>query len=486
MSEDINIQDISTESLAIGMILNDPNILLGYLDLINPVHDFSDENLRFLYNQVIGTYLNHDVISETSVNIEISKLEDDQQTLYKKLGGYKSLQRLAQVATINQDFKKIYGKLKTFNVLRELQLKGFKMTEEIYEKLKDKSVEFILRAYELQLTKVGTHIGGVNDSVRLGDGIVDFYEKLKLEPDIGIEIPFSGLNYLTRGIRKRTVNSYLMLSGQGKSRLMVRILVHTSIIGNTKFLVLVNEENLSDWQLKILTCVANVVFSDKYGGLIVEENEIARGLTGMKDAMVKEAAEYIQLNSKIRFFETQIYDYETIRMTFRQHRLRYGIEHYIIDTMKAYRGKGTEGMAEYAMYAYTIERFKALAKELDISITLTQQLLDTVQETKKMDSTQISGSKSTKHSMDTMVMYRKLDYADKKKIKVKIQMDGNPFNGQVQDLEKDGVYYLCFLEKNRAGLDKVNLILKVNVGAILFQEIGTAVFSSGKKKVEEE
>jgi hypothetical protein len=81
-------------------------------------------------------------------------------------------------------------------------------------------------------------------------------------------------------------------------------------------------------------------------------------------------------------------------------------------------------------------------------------------------------------------MNRLLDYEDKEKIKVKINIPNNPFNGQIKKLNNKSTYYMMFIDKNRGGLDKVNIIYKVDKGKMIWQEIGTAVFNN--KSDEEE
>jgi hypothetical protein len=64
------------------------------------------------------------------------------------------------------------------------------------------------------------------------------------------------------------------------------------------------------------------------------------------------------------------------------------------------------------------------------------------------------------------------------KIQVKIEMPGNPFNGEIQDLDKYKDYYLTYIDKNRGGKDHRYIISEVDKGKILFKELGWAVFKN--------
>lgn len=484
MSEEM-IQDLSTEGIAIGMLLNKPKLFEEYLELINSEYDFSDESLRFLYNLLLTTYLNNTIINETSFNIEISKMDQESQDFYKSLGGFKVYKRLSNVAVVQEDFKKIYTKLKTFNLLRELNDKGFSVHKNI-SKLIDKTPDQILKAYEMQLTKAGSYIKGITDSVRLGDDIEEVYENLKIEPDIGLQIPFPIINSMARGWRTSKLYASAMHSGVGKSREVIYMLAHTSVIGQTKVLMIVNEQEKQEIDLMLLTCISNIVFSPKYG-FMVDEDEIASGTcTGKKDQMVKDAAKFIKERSKIQFMETNIYDFDSLKIMLKKHKLR-GYNYAVIDTFKAMRGQETKGMADWLQFVYTSERLKRIIGSeakggLDMGLWLTMQLTDESKISKVLNSNSLATGKQVKHNLDFLKMSRILDWKDKDKIKLKIQMVDNPFNGQIQSLDKHKEYYITFLDKNRGGKGEKYIISEVDRGKMIFKELGWAVFNSNEEE----
>jgi hypothetical protein len=59
-----------------------------------------------------------------------------------------------------------------------LDRRGFAVRKHI-DKLKDKNVDQILKAFELQIMKVGSYIENINEGVRIGNDIVEHYENLK-------------------------------------------------------------------------------------------------------------------------------------------------------------------------------------------------------------------------------------------------------------------------------------------------------------------
>jgi len=465
------LQDVALEGLALGYIYRKPEILNEYLELISPEYDFSDNNLRFLYNLLSTTFLSHDVLNETSINIQISKMNDESKNLFQKLGGVKIYNRLSKISEVNEEFKIIYSKLKTYNVLRNLHNRGFAVQDNI-EKLKDLNVDQILKVYESQLLKVASFIKGINEGERIGDDIIEFYNELKKTPDEGISIPFDILSYLIRGLRLCTIGGIGLNSGFGKSRTIVRILTHTSIINQTPICVIANEQTASEWKSMLLTSVANNIIAPPYN-VSINEDEITRGqCTGVKDKILLESAEYIRDRSKIYFYETNVFDLNALRMIIRTHQLRYNINHFIIDTFKPYRSQFSSGMAEWQQYTYTTEQLKDFARQLKINITFTFQLVDTVLQTGELNSNSISSGKNIAHHMDYIILGKQLTYSERQKYKIKIHMPNNPFNGQFQDFDIHSDYYVYKVIKNRAGMSNVSIVVKVDRGKLLFSEVG--------------
>ncbi|MGE5438011.1 MAG: DNA helicase [Syntrophothermus sp.] len=472
------IQDISVEGIVVGMIFRKPSLLNEYSTLITPEYDFSDNSTRFVYNLILYVFCNGDIVNETSLNVAVSKMDEGSQRFYKKIGGFNLVKRLETVSKISEDFKHYYERLKAYNVLRQLDNKGFSVRKNL-NMLKEKNYEQIIKAYESQLTKISGCIQGVNDSIRLGNDIIDIYENLKNTPQIGIDIPFPIINSFMRGFSQGTFNAIALHSGYGKSRMIAFIIAYTSIINQIPMLLMINEQEKLEIDLMILTCIANNVYGKKYG-ITINESTIALGKCNYEENnMVLEAAKFIKERSKIQFLEIQNWSFDSLKLILRQHKLR-GIDYAIVDTFKAMRSNAIHGVPEWLQFAYTAEQLKSIIGSeakggLYMGLLVTMQLTDESLQTKVLNSTSIANSKQIKHSLDYLQMSRILDYRDKEKYKVKINIPNNPFNGQIQDLDMNKTYYLTFIDKNRRGKDKVNLIFEVSKGEMIFKELGYAV-----------
>jgi replicative DNA helicase len=245
---------------------------------------------------------------------------------------------------------------------------------------------------------------------------------------------------------------------------------------------MINEQEKKEVELMLLTCVANNVFSSKYGGLQVDETEIALGkCTGQTEQMVIDAAKFIQERSKIHFLEIQDWSFDSLKMILKKHKLK-GINYAVIDTFKSMRGKEVNGMPDWMQFSYTAERLKMMIGSeakggLNMGLWVTMQLTDESLVTKALNSSAIANSKQIKHFLDVMYMGRMLDYKEKDTIRVKLKLPNNPFNGQVQNLDPNKTYYIMYLDKSRRGLSGKYIIYEVDKGKMIWQELGYAVFN---------
>lgn len=474
MSEDIT-RDISAESLVIGSLFKNPNLLFEYDEIIYPEWDFTLDELKFLYSVIKTCYYNgYKNIDETIINVEINK-NPEWQKKYANIKGYKTIQRLTDKCNLD-DFKTYFKILKKYNLLRELERNSFPIKEKI-EKMKELEPEDIYKYYDYTLANTFKHYQGVEDSVILGKDMPDVFEKWLIEPDIGIEIPYFIINNLIRGWRLGKLNATGMHSGMGKSRQICNIAIHIGIKNQIPLLIIVNEQDKDEWDAMLLTSVVNNYFNK--GNIINETNIVTGELTEKQKEVCREAAKWIKNNSKIYFQEAQIYDYQSLKRILKVHKLR-NINFFMMDTFKPFRNsKG----ATWEAFVQTSEMLKQLCGNkkkggLDMGGWLTFQLTDDSLFDKILTSTSVASGKQIKHNLDSMMMSRQLNYSEKQKIQVKTFQKDNPFNDEIQPLDLYKDYYITFVDKNRGGKDKVKIISEVDKGGLIFNELGFAVFKS--------
>jgi replicative DNA helicase len=468
------IQDLSAESMLIGSFFNHCELFEEYLELISATYDFSDPTLRFTYNLLVDTYMHHSVLNEVSINNTVYKMNEEDQALYKKLGGYKIFERLGKVAQTQIDVKKIYEKVKLFNVLRNLDAKGFGIKKHL-DKLKDKTVDQVLKAFELQLNKTSSFIKGINDGEILADGMVDFYHQLLKTPDLGVPIYCKTISDAIRGLRLGTVRGIGAATNKGKSRYVCRELMDLAIIKQVPVLLIINETTVAEFRLQMLTCVVNNIIGKKYN-IQINESKIAIGdLTDNEKKIVEEAAKYIEDNSKLIVYETYVYDPQTLKMIIRKHQLRDKINYFYIDIYKAFRTLGGQHMSEWQVLAEGSNQMKQMAVELNIHITFTLQIQTSTETTGQLNVDAIQGAKQIANFVDTMVMMRELKEEEKGKYKYILQEEGNPFSGDKCEINPYEHWYAFKLVKNRAGVAGIEVAFRVQRGELIFDEKGILV-----------
>ena len=469
------IQESSSEAMFVGLVFNNINILEEYIDLISPEYDFSDTNLRFLYNVLVNVYLNHDSLTETSINIEVSKMNEESRSLYQILGGYNVFVRVGQKAKSQNSPKKVYERIKLYNVLRHLDSKGFAVRKNL-DKLKDKTVDEVLKGFELQLHKTTSFIKNVNDGVDIGTNMQQFFEDLLAKPDIGIPIYCPIISGAIRGLRLGTVMGVGAATNKGKSRFIVRLLVDLAIVNQVPTLIIINETKVSEFKLQVLCCVVNnVILKDK--NREINESKIAMGeLTDEEKEIVREAARYVEENSKLIVYETYIYDPQTLKMIIRKHQLRDNIQYFFIDIYKPFRTIGGQNMAEWQMFSEGINQIKQMAVELNIFVMFTFQLKTTNENNTNLDVDATANGTHIAHYVDTLVMMRDIHYSEKEKIEYRVVDKDNPFCGQMVKLDKNKLYYDFKIVKNRAGSNGINILFEVQKGELIFNELGLMTY----------
>ena len=477
------IKDTINEGIIIGFLYRFPDLISEYMELIIPKFDFTDDSIIFLYNTIINAYIENGRLDDISINLYVSKFNKDDMNKWIKLKGLETIKKLAKFSESVSTFETAYNKLKTYNVLRYLNTSGFDVENRL-DFIKDKNVEFIIKMYENKLVKALNYVNNINDSVLLGTKILDTYNNLKITPDIGIEIPLPIIDSITRGWRLNTVYAHALHSGYGKSRLMVNILSHISIVKKIPVLFCINEQDRKEIELMVLTYIANYLYVKKYNCPYINETDIALGsLKGQKDEIMIEAAKFIEKNSNLFLYEMQAWDLETIKLILKRHKLK-GINYAAIDTFKAMRNiQSANTMSDWMQFVYTAEQLKKIIGSvekngLNMGLWITLQMTDESLLTNIMNSTCLATGKQVKHHLDYLMLFRAIKNHEKNNIRLSTFRPNNPFNGEITSLDMNKTYYLGVVDKNRGGIDSQHIIYEVQKGYMIFKELGYAKYKS--------
>lgn len=460
--------------LVVGSVYENPDLLLDYGELIIPKYDFYHDTARDLYNWIYELYQSYanENITEVKVNIFMNQNEERKQK-YTKLGGYNYIKRIMNLVDIN-DFEKYYNDLKKYSLLREFERKGFP-AQKIFEKnnFSKVSAEEILKGMEYQVLTIGTVIGGVEDSIRLGADITNVYEGWKKKPDFGIDIPFPIWNQLIRGWRKKKLNLTGMHSGFGKSRITSKIACYIGIKLKQPLLIMVNEQDKDEWDAMILSAVINnpeFGFNNNRDSVKIDETKIVTGTCSPEeDEICLRASKWIEENTKIDFLTLNQFDTNTLKRQIKRHKIR-GCNYFIYDTLKS-------PDHDWVSFVKTGDMLKQICKEFDMGGWATFQLTDDSLFDEMLTSRAIASGKHIKHIADGLFMAKPIPKTDYDKYEIKY-LDTD-FTGS---LDKTKDYYYLTLDKNRGGKDKKNLVFHIDKGRNLWQECGFLIESETQRE----
>lgn len=438
------------------------------MERIYPEHDFTDEGLRYLYNFIVNCYLFTGDINDTTINVYLGTLPEAERTLFASYGGVNALKRLGNVAVEIKDFAPIFNRLKTHQTMRDLRDKHINVLP-YYDAFKDKPPEAILKAYDNAINKIALRSRGVNTPKSLSSGIKEYLAELEENPDVGLDLPFDLITSYLRGIRKHTINCIAAHTNKGKTRIITRILTHTSILNDTKAMLISTEQTDKEMKLQFITSVHNNITSPDD---VIEESAIAKQeLTDAQRKKLDEAADYFVAHNNIDFICTNLYDLQSLKNLIKQAKLK-GCSLVVIDVLKPCRSANSKDMQEWQQYSYTVEQLRDMCVEMDMAIIFTAQLTPQSLESGVLEFSSIANGTHISFILDSLLMFRDITYEEKTKWSIRIMMKNSVLNGQTQPFDKDKNYMLCKIVKNRGGSAGNELLFEVDKGKIKYKELG--------------
>jgi hypothetical protein len=176
----------------------------------------------------------------------------------------------------------------------------------------------------------------------------------------------------------------------------------------------------------------------------------------------------------IHFLELEDFDETTLKRQFKRHKIK-GCELIIYDTLKA-------PDLDWMSFVKTGIMLKEICKELNLSIWGTFQLTDDSLFNEVLNSTAIANGKHIKHIADGLLMAKPIPFGDYDNYVI---LNPNGINGEEKSpLDKDKIYYVCFVDKNRGGKDKDRICFEVDKGKNVWIERGYIIASNDEKEYQ--
>lgn len=463
---------MTSEALFVGALYSKPILYVDYAELIKSKYDFYDDDTRFLYDMFELCYQTFaQEITEVKINIFMQQ-ETDRYKIYKKLGGWATIEKQIELTDVD-DIQNYFDIIKKYSLVREFDRKGFPVQKILQHKsFNQMKAEDIVRYMRFNVDNINTVIGGGKSSTVLGSKFSEKIAQWRETPDMGEDLPFPIWNSLFRGWRKKKLIVDGMLSNEGKSRRMAKIVNYMGVLRSIPIVVLVNEQDEDEWYASQASTICN---NSEFGfNFDIIEKDIALGNYNSEEdfLFIKDTiGQWIKQNSRIYFLEMSQYSDDDLEREIKKHVLGLGVKYAFYDTLKGYKTDQWETVKQ------TTTKLKDLAQELGIGAYATIQLTDDSIYTpvEELSSMNIANAKQLKHVVDHMILEKRIHHADYDKYIIKSSWGEIP-------LDPKKTYYGQKIDKNRGGAKGMTLVTEVDLDRNTWVELGYLVKKPKTKK----
>ena len=491
------LRDEELEKTYIGMLLNNPKLITKYYILFEECY-FDDQSLLNIYKSILFTEGGKFTpeIAKKGFNFSVDNNETYKQKSDLKL----------EVEQKSYNPEKIYLELSKLCVLRKSYI------EEPREEIQNQIVD--IRDYELydQMTADEVKAAIVQVSVTqkfkqsvLSEDLTSFLEKGENNLTNGLELPFSILSSVFKGIRKGETMAFAMPSNSGKSRFTINIATYTAFVHKKKVLIISNEMSEEKMKLCLITTVLNnpeiqklhgqkisktegellefkfrpdkdaKVEVDENGFVLQKENETRQEFVKRLQEVSTEFKKTIavtdwvnnQINNSIYFINITDHTNDELKKVIMNYYYKEKIEYVFYDTLKT--DTANIGNGEEIKRTATI--LSNLAQNFNMFICSTLQLTESQTLPINLDVNDLAVSRTVKEVLDTLCLIKQITRDELSKYQYSLKEVDTKFIELKKYDDPDERYYACVVDKNRAGA-KPKLVFNLNLAYNRWVELG--------------
>lgn len=492
------LTNVQLEYAYLGLLFNNPKGISVYYFTCGDCF-FSTDALENLYKIVV--FQDGEKFAPAIAKEGFNLPTEDSQTY--------DLKEQLKMAVANRHFsiEKIYTELKKLFTLKKAYLNSptKKMQDKIleiasYELYKDMSVEEVEAAIE-QITVTNKLSQAV-----LNEDMTQFYMSGESNLTNGVEIPFTILSTVFKGLRKGETMSYAMPSNSGKSRFTINLAAHLAYVMKKKVLIISNEMTEDKMRLCLITTILNnknlqkehgqeititegellemqyrpdkgaKVKVDENGYILREEGETTPEFSERLEKYSEDYRKVIratkwldetQKDNSIYFIHVSEHSNEDLRKIIMNYYYRNRVEYIFYDTMK------TEiadiGNGEQLKKTATV--MSTLAQKFQMFIASSLQLLESTTLPVNLTINDMSASKTVKEVLDTLCLIKQINNQTLNKYEWSDTEDYRECHDIQPDPNPDVRFYACVVDKNRAGA-KPTVLFKLNLAYNHWEEVG--------------
>jgi len=500
------ISDHKSEQIYIGLLLQDPKLIVRYYFLHKECY-FEDDELLNIYKSILFTEGSSYASEEAKSDFNFAR--DSEETYNLK---YK-LKNKVQDKTYNME--KLYTKLKKLFVLRknylEIPIKEIqdKIVEIANYKLYD---QMTVEEVESAVNQV-TVTGKFKQSI-LNKDLTKFLEEGDNNLTNGLKLPFPILNSVFKGIRKGETMAFSMPSNSGKSRFTINLAAYTAFVNKKKVLIISNEMSEEKMKLCLITTIINNPEIQKLHGQNISKTEgellefkfrpdEKQNVEVDQDGYVKKlekesqtdfvkrllkistefnmvirATDWInkQMDNSIYFANITDHTNEELQKIIMNFYYKEKIEYVFYDTLKT--DTANIGNGEEIKRTATI--LSNLAQNFNMFICSTLQLSETNTLPINLDINDLAVSRTVKEVLDTLCLIKQIHNESLEDYEYSYNEVDTKFFDLKKYKDPDVRYYACVVDKNRAGA-KPKVLFRLNLAYNIWEELGYLRLKQNKK-----
>lgn len=521
------LRSMFTELTFLGALCLEPRLISKYEDFIFPRYDFTSNVTAFFFVCLAQLGKRTDwVINQSTIN---SYMADnlERAKLYQRYGGYKWLEyimRMAKDANAVDNIEHHFEMLKKYSLAREFWKKDTKVLMENLVKARDfpdmKPREVLLKVNSI-FGKIFTKLANGEEVKDLTGGCESYIDEKLETPEQGLDLPFPIMTQVFQGVRLGQFWAWGMLSNAGKSRFLIRIIANLAFVQGKKVLIISNEMTEEEMRACLITTTINNPDIQKLHGIEITKNQVDiqngvykvdgkyafkenvvdailirqpnESLEDYKKKLTEMSSEYrnikaithwidTKMGEKIKIVETgSDYSDSDLRQIIENTVLAEGIDYVFYDTFKSDK----DAIGEWSAMKKTATLLSEIAKKRNIFIGANIQLTDDANMCKPLElsSSNIANSKQIKHVLDALCLFKEIPYAEFDKY---VYWKGTTDKPKVvTPLAPEKRYYVCRIDKNRAGI-KPDILFTLNLNTNIWEEVGRVgykdVYDPNKKK----
>lgn len=467
------------EGIYIGSIFKKPELLLEFNIPLNNFNNKSPWKIYYAIAREMILNKKYETLDNLSVDSFINdNAEDTLKGAYLALGGFSPIDDMVNIVE-EDNVEEHYNSVLKYHTISKLIGVGYDVAM-IWEDIKHLGYQEIAHYVESKINSVFVDIDLDNNEkvVDLADGLYEMIDEANKGLLKGLPYNSRMVNSVLNGMKRGEMAYFSAMSGVGKSYLATIIAAFAVVERGEKILIMTNEEGQAKFQRELVTYAANNYikqhderFKDK-SHLWVEKNSFRNGNFD-KDtlALMYAGADWVKEKigqGKLNFIDLSSFSTDKAIRLIKQYKTKFNVNYFVIDTFKHDNNIGSQlGDNSWLDLQQASVKLYNTIKESNLNVFLLLTYQISKQKRAYLDQTSLGIAKNVIDVADTLVLVRMM---------FKSEQEGGlkviGANGEDVTLSPDNDYMILFFDKNRAGTVSRQVVLKVDFGRNMINDVG--------------